>query len=143
MKGAKAVDTVKLELAVPKYRFGKSDRTNFGKPAVDPGTDGHGQVLTEVLARVRVSIRIMQGLVAARYPRMDAKDSRVWATFLDLFSDEPEEIEVTRPQFDWLYKIITAEDLQFDPAAAHWRVAFEDYIQDVRDALRTEDKVKA
>lgn len=120
-------DQVSIDLSAPEYRMSERDRAGLAEP-------------NDTKARAKLTIHLLEISTVGRYQGgMDAKDGRIWGRFLDAFADAPVVIGVSQADFDWLHRLIGAEELRLPTGVQHWRVALERYL----DSIKLEQKVKA
>lgn len=79
------------------------------------------EILTALLLRVAVDLRYGQ--------KMPREDSRRWAAILDQLYAEPEELELSKADLDWLRETVKQAD--YAPAFASWRWTLERHLEGV------------
>ena len=122
-----ALDQLSLDLSAPAYKISARDRAGLGEP-------------NETKARAKLTIHVLETAAMCRHQGgMDPKDGRIWGRFLDAFAEAPVIVEVSVGDFEWLCRLVSAEDLRLPVGVQHWRVALERYL----DSLKLEQKLKA
>lgn len=61
---------------------------------------------------------------------MPRTDSRIWGEIQDVLLEEPEFIELTKSQFEWLFDVINNYD--FPAGLSSWRWTLVHHLEEVR-----------
>lgn len=99
------------------------------------GLVGQRAVLSQserTLAHIRVAALVSRVMIESAFgAKMDGKDGRKWAAWLEVFSEEMSPISVPFGLVLWLRKYVCDETLGIPPSLASWRFSWADYLSDV------------
>lgn len=65
--------------------------------------------------------------------KMPRTDSRTWAEIQDNLMDKPDSLHLSKPDFDWLYKVVTECD--YGAGYSSWRRTFCDKLEEMKIQL--------
>jgi hypothetical protein len=121
------IERVQLDLAAPAYRLTEGDRKVLGTE--DP-----------VMGAVRATQFVLRTAVTTHFAQgMENHNARIWSRWQKVLDGDSREVEVSNPDFEWLWKIYSADSLKLPAALSSWRVLLENHLLDVRDSLRKQE----
>ena len=129
MKLVREGQLLKFDLCAPHLLIGKADRKRLATELVE----GEELACDEKVVPRAVRFTITS-LIGAAFPQgMARQDRKVWAAWQDALDDDPDEVEVTRKQLEWLKKHATDDNVKVQPGLAQWVEALADYVEALLD----------